>query len=456
MKKTLITAVALAACATQLLAQNAKEDVISFNLTLQQQKSVSTSSSKTVLNQGNWSQAPRYYLTMSKKLTQADVIKDIAIVLHGNPGYYSSRSQLVMVQAELSGFIVVGEDLAAATGSPQPSFDTFTPTLSATSVDSISVPLATGRNYATNKLDGRWAPGHHQPWGQIYVKDPVNARCENVTFFFAIKVAECYDCYYLNSFISDASFSYSGGGSAIPPCCFTAVNLNGSGTDRYYMTFSFDNTINNPYLNPLTNAGNAAFYVGDAGGPWPGIIGRTPNLHSSFKNPGILDTTSQDGVTPDFFQYQDPIAFQVGQIDPYALRFSFSGIVTYKWSMKFINNNDPARNFIGTASSTVAGTAYERLICGYVSGPFSISERVVKASSCCLGLNWYDWWYGIGYDTLGNSVPRSTDDRFTPVNLPVDLSYHAYINTDDVPWQQANPGLINVDGPTGFINPTTP
>src|SRR3974390_256916 len=103
MKKTLIAAVALAACAgTQLFAQNAKEDVISVNLTRYAQNSVSTSS--TVANAGLWTDPPTIYKTANTKLTDADILKAIAIVLYGNSSKYGSNSKLVLVQGELGGF----------------------------------------------------------------------------------------------------------------------------------------------------------------------------------------------------------------------------------------------------------------------------------------------------------------------------------------------------------------
>src|SRR3974390_2663653 len=104
MKKTLITA-ALAACVgTQLFAQNAKTDVITFSLQTFSQSSVSTA--QVAKNAGLWSQGPLFYKTASGRITTADIIKDIAIVTHGNSGYYSkfSNPQLVLVQGELGGF----------------------------------------------------------------------------------------------------------------------------------------------------------------------------------------------------------------------------------------------------------------------------------------------------------------------------------------------------------------
>ena len=113
MKKTLITAAALAACVgTHLLAQTqmAKQDTITFALTGQYQNSVSTS---TTPNAGAWGPLPGYYKTASSKVATANIIQAIAIVLHGNAGFYSSKAQLVLVQGELSGFFNITDELAA-------------------------------------------------------------------------------------------------------------------------------------------------------------------------------------------------------------------------------------------------------------------------------------------------------------------------------------------------------
>lgn len=240
MKKTVITAIALAACVgTPLFAQtyNAKEDVMTFALTLQQQESVSAT--KGGINAGNWSSVPQYYKTMSSKVTQANIIQAVAVVLHGNAGYYGPKAVLELVQGELSGFFNVNQNLTGLVGTPQDNFDSFPATLADSTITDLAAKLGTGRHFATNPITGSWPPGHMQPWGQIFVKVPTStgiSLCENVTPFFAITVQECYDCYYLNSFISDATFSYTGTGNTIPPCCGVQENLAGNGKDRYYMT----------------------------------------------------------------------------------------------------------------------------------------------------------------------------------------------------------------------------
>ena len=87
-------------------------------------------------------------------------------------------------------------------------------------------------------LNGEWPPGHHQPWGQIFVQDSgkapfsaSNPLCENVTFFFAITVEECYDCFYLNSFISDSTFKFQSGQPKRSPLLQLPGKLAGNGKD---------------------------------------------------------------------------------------------------------------------------------------------------------------------------------------------------------------------------------
>jgi hypothetical protein len=112
MKTAIAATVALAACAgTQLFAQNIKQDTITFALTVMQQGSVSTSPS--VANYGNFSTGPAYYKTVTKKMTQLDILKAISYVQHGrNAGYYTSQASLVLVQGELGGFWNIDDALA--------------------------------------------------------------------------------------------------------------------------------------------------------------------------------------------------------------------------------------------------------------------------------------------------------------------------------------------------------
>ncbi|MDR3378315.1 MAG: hypothetical protein P4M10_06495, partial [Verrucomicrobiae bacterium] len=116
MKTTLAASVALAAClGTQAFAQTyVKEGTISFALTGQEQTSVSET---TAANTGNWvdtstEYGPTHYKTGTIKLTQANLIQDIAYVLHGSANYYGSSAKLVLVQGELSGFFVMTPDLS--------------------------------------------------------------------------------------------------------------------------------------------------------------------------------------------------------------------------------------------------------------------------------------------------------------------------------------------------------
>ena len=453
MKTTIATAVALAACAsTQLFAQNVKECTMTFALTIMQQKSVSTS--PTIPNSGNFSQGPAYYTTQSYKFTEQNLLKAIAYVQHrGNQTFYTSQAKLVLSQSEQGGFWNIDDALAQSyedfnqyfagwsapsnmltgsfnldgtdstyyTGLPSIIFpsgyvlgdvDTFldnNPTTTIASGTDTYARLDTGRHflpvpygYATT---GEYPVGHMQPWGQIFVKDTGrkdpsgNILCENVTYFFYLEVQECYDCFYLSSFISDAKFSYKNGTQSGPPCCTTPEFLTGKGTDKYYLSLSFDNTINNSYLNPalatnldesgITNVGYYYEYVG------------VPGLRPSV---GVAD-----GTTPDLLVYSDRIQSQLGHPSPYETRFTLNGIVTYNWNLLLVNPTDVAADFVGTGSYQANGYGFIGLVCSLITGSATFAERIVKDVNCCDNVAWYDstigyWgghatgWYGPGSD----------------------------------------------------------
>ena len=443
----------MVACAgTQLFAQNAKEDIITFSLTEQGQTSVSTS--PTALNAGNFSAPPQYYKTGTKKFATADLLHAIGYVLHGTPAYYSSKANLVLVQGELGGFFNLSEDLADTRSTYA---DNYTPD-SATGFASTTVDqggtfaaLDTGRHFQENPLTFAWPPGHHQPWGQIFVKDPgktgfgrTDALCEDVTFFFSIIVEECYDCFYLNSFITDAKFSFKSSNSGGPPCCTTPNNLLGSGKDRYYMSLSFDDTRNNPYLNPVN-----LFYVGNTDGPWPGI------LPADIKNPTPFPG---DGITPDVIPYSDPIRSNLGSAGPYVMRFTLNGIVTYTWNLKFINNSDLFADFIGSASYSASGYGFIGLVCQLFTGTVGFAERSVKINTCCLDQPWYDsFWYPTGWNIFQDPWDDfSVNDPFgfeSPINTAVDLTLHFGFDETYAPNKQSPSVSSTTYGTFGLVLP---
>lgn len=411
MKKTTLTAIALALCvSTQLFAQKTKEDTITFSLKVQAQKSVSTSSSSD--NAGTWNGNPFYYKTFSSKMTEKDLIKAVSQVLYGTPSGFTSKATLVLVQGELSGFFNLTEDMEASepynTDPLDGTFDSFTGDLATdipNSTDSLFAALPNGRHFQTNPVSGRFPIGHFQPWGQIYVKDLGNTdssrQCVNVTYFFALSVQECYDCFYLNSFISDAKFSLktTTGQQEGPPCCSVPVSsrVYGSGKDRYYMTLSFDNTINNPYL-----WSGSDFYVGVDG------------LETDFVG---------EGIVPDVIPYNETIRSGLANPSPYLARFTLNGIVTYNWKLTDINSSDIYPDFVGNATYDVNGYGYIALFCSLMDGSVKFTEKLVKTESCCTGEPWYDSWYGVG--------AASDEDSFsqeTPFNIYASLTYHVNWN----------------------------
>jgi hypothetical protein len=442
MKRTLITAVALAACATQLLAQNVKEGNITFALTETHQASISTSGSAK--NAGNWSQRPRYYKTATAAINTRTILDCIGYVLHGNAGYYTKGSltvpaaKLVLVQGELGGFFNILPELAdndsdlSAGGNNDGLAD---PTLFNSTLDATFVRLATGRHFRPVPLgfatEGNWPPGHHQPWGQIFVKSQAQSICDNVTPFFAITVVECYDCFYLSSFVTASTFTLKPGGiqQQGPPCCSIPIDeeLGGCGTDKYYMTFSFDNTYNNPYLNDENDA-------------WAGKGAIPTDLYYQVVGLQKLELTG-DGLTPDQLQYVDRIISLQGAPSPYELRFTLNGIVTYKWCLKRINSTDVALDFLGTAKYDAYGYSFYQLLCGVVNGSISIAESAVNSARifCCANEPWYDDWYGIGW----NNQQYPWDTYFgSPINVPASLALHVGVNEFYEPrwqWPQSVP-----------------
>jgi hypothetical protein len=473
MKKTNMTmaaVVALAAFAgSQAFASSSstKEDVITFSLTEQGQSSVSTTSGANV---GDFSAIPFHYKTSSKKLTQTDLLHGIGLVLHGSASYYSSSAKLVLVQGELSGFFNITPDLSNTAAVFDPTLGNFggltstnisgdsdTSTALAVGTDSLFTVLDNGRNFEANPITGLLPVGHLQPWGQIFVKDTgksgysvTSPLYENVTYFFALTVQECYDCFYLNSFISDSTFAWKAGQAVSgPPCCSTATNIVGHGTDKYYLTLSFDDTVNNPYLN---NTNNNSAYNSDNG--YNSLYVGVDGLLSDHK---YFAPYAPEGIVPDALPYSDSIkaAYDTANpsIYPYVLRFTLNGIVTYNWTLAFINNSDVAPEFVGTATYAANGYGFSDLICQLITGTVTFSEKTTK-SVVVLNDNpgWYDSWYGIGYypyvDASGVSYGNlffqelqnynatyTYSDQDSAFNTGANLTYHANFNEAYEPWE---------------------
>jgi hypothetical protein len=285
----------------------------------------------------------------------------------------------------------------------------------------------------------------------VFVKDTsghgsvTSPLCENVTYFFAFSVEECYDCFYMNSFISDATFTEKSAQQSGPPCCGTTSTLLGKGKDRYYLTLSFDDSLNNPYLNSQSD-----IYVGVDGVASDAIPG--------------------DGVIPDSINalpmtsnYHDPIKSLLGKSEPYLARFTLNGILTYTWNLKFLNTSDISPEFLGTASYPATGYGFVSLFCELFNGTVTFNEHAVK-SACCLDQPWYDDWFGPGaeyYDYLDESstevlswtlsdytqdkmaTPGVSNDavspEVTPINVYTSLSYHHNFDYN-YPWARNNWG----------------
>jgi hypothetical protein len=424
MKTTIAIAAALVAGAsTQSFAAAtapvySKVGTITFALTSVGQTNISTS--KTQLDAGNWTDNPEYYKTLTSKITQGEIIKYISEVLYGSPSGFTSKAKLILVQGELSGFFNITPDLADAQAT---NFDNLagpwsTPvtspikapdasTVLANAHDSAYFTLPNGRHFQTEPdasgTNTTYPAGHFQPWGQIFVQD--GTKEVNVTPFFHFAVHECYDCFYLNSFVTDAAFSFKnrnvGGGIDGPPCCYTPPtpinSVTGSGTDRYYLTIGFDNTVSNPYLDP-------------ASAQFIGIGGLVPS--------GGVSTVGLDGVTPDGLEYVDKIASGLFSAPaPYEARFTLNGVFVYKWQLKVINKTDSYPDFIGVGAAnytSVNGYGFIGLTCQVITGTGTITEANVANGFG--NTPWYNDWYG--FDDAG---PANSP---VPYNAPASLTEH--------------------------------
>jgi len=511
MKTTVAIAALAVGVGTSAYAQLVKQDIITVNLTAQMQTSVSQT---TKQNAGNWLaidsvsgqyQGPKFYKTTTLKLTQTQILQYIGYVLHSDAGYYSSKANLVLVQGELSGFFEVSPDLANSVAQfslhPKPaklgavpqagpdgtfaSVDGDSNTALASSGDSTFVTLANGRHFRLNP-DGlssvdkgnsptttpvyQYPVGHMQPWGQIFVQDPAGHGtasvpvCDNVTYFFALSVQECYDCFYMNSFVSDASFKTVPNPGQGPVCCNSGTTLQGTGVDKYYLSLSFDNTQNNPFLNPT--AGNNM---------WVGVIGIKANSYL-WSGKGV----NGDSITPDKISYVSQIASSISKDIPFEARFTLNGIMTYSWKLGFINKNDVAPDFLGTGNYSATGYGFIGLFCQLLTGTATFSERGVNTPCCTddnntlITLNgtftgWASSWYGpgaeyaptgggagtgiagTGYDTAwdlavaaGNTLITAPYPPYpiTPYNIGTSLTYH---EGADVTYP-ANPTGVSISG----------
>jgi hypothetical protein len=275
----------------------------------------------------------------------------------------------------------------------------------------LPVPWADSTTQTPYATTGEYPVGHMQPWGQIFVKDPAapggytaeNPLCDNVTFFFCLAVEECYDCFYLSSYITDAQFSTktTTPSQSGPPCCTvpSSTLLLGRGVDKYYLSLSFDNTQANPYLNPSTELvaddNNTIYYYNYVG------------------HKGVAASVGvADGLTPDLLRYSDPIKSGLGFPSPYEVRFTLNGIVTYTWNLQLLNTTDLAADFVGTAKYDANGYGFIHLVCSLLTGTATFTEKVVKDVGCCDDTPWYASWYGIGADYGPTGTYHGTEEGF--------------------------------------------
>jgi hypothetical protein len=329
--------------------------------------------------------------------------------------------------------------------------------------------LANGRHWDLNPISGTYPVGHMQPWGQIYIQDP-NTTDDNVTFYFEISIQECYDCFYMNSFVSKADFKVQATGNGGPPCCTTPSVIVGNGVDKYYMTFSFDNTANNSYLvSPPEQNVLSSTYVGDELGNHHvlpvGQFGGIPGdaiVPDAIFNSTIFAARLLAGDTLEQAQaaaFYDPIKSRVANNQPYQARFTLNGVLTYTWNLKFVSNQDISPEFIGTGKYVANGYGFIQLYCALLdSATITFSEKAVKDVNAVTGEDWAANWIGIGAEwvqqlddagaltglvtpyenwvdsgsptynwNLGEQQPFGTFYP-TPINVSTSLSHHENFN----------------------------
>jgi hypothetical protein len=440
MRKKLITALILGACvSTSLFAQTVvKQDIITISLMGTEQSSVSTSA--TVANMGNWSDGPMYYKTNVVKVTDRDIIRYIGAVLWKNANHYNAKTaQVVLVQGELGGFFNITPDLGLSwpdsdvnqvdpwfSEAPGGTDDGDANTALANSLDSTTFQLDNGRHWDVNPYVPTMYPvGHNQPWGQIYIHDP-NSTDDNVTYFFAISVQECYDCFYLNSFVTQATFKKQNTAANGPPCCSGTSVIIGKGRDVYYMTFSFDNTLNNPYLYDSTDN---PLYFGDEIGIANNGGGNVVGLSSVIAGDAIvpdtifnhfiyfIDIMAGDTIAQaQFDAYIDPIKSGIGKPSPFEARFTLNGVCTYTWTLAYVDKTDLLPDFMGTNVYVANGYGFIALDCAvFNTAIVTFKEKAVKVGTIVTGEDWVDDWIGIGaeYISLTNS-----DQMFIGITTP--------------------------------------
>jgi hypothetical protein len=189
MRKTLLAALIVSlGVAGQAYAQKIKQTSLNFSLTRQYESSTNFSSSKL------------QWRTKTAKISNASILSSISAVTGKS---FSSKALIVLAGGELGGFYGAWPDILGQT----------------------VVSLPNGFNRAVIDADlvevwetlwpaGLWQPAMDRlydvdqtlaPLAQVYVQD--GDACYNVSPLFYITVQECYDCFYLNSFVTDTTFT---------------------------------------------------------------------------------------------------------------------------------------------------------------------------------------------------------------------------------------------------------
>lgn len=314
MNKALIGAVIMAVgLANPALAQQLKQGVLKVALNRQYEYSTNFTASKMV------------WTTKKDKITEKTIIAGIGRVLKHN---FSDKAQLILERGMLSGF-----------ENPMEGAET------------VNYPVfMANRGVNQAEIEGQILPGKAQPLGWIFVRDQTGGGYVfvDVTRFFKIEVHECYDCFYLNSFITDTTLKF--GATEGPPCCSgTSGMTKAFGKDRYYMCLEFDNTTWNEDVD---------------GEYFPVVTADGVELKEITAE--ALDP-KEDGITPNMPPF-------LGSDDTYVLRFRVCGIMKYEWNIK-------EDTYVGTGNLPVYGYGFVKKVCSMIDGKISVSEYLTTGKN---------------------------------------------------------------------------
>jgi hypothetical protein len=366
MRKTLIAALVIAGATGQVVAQHVKEATLKFALTHQFQSEVYVdgfladgiaNADKNLQPTWQWALEGGHKITYvssdkstkfgtaykTKKIDSAYIIKSLGVAL--NVSFPTKATLVVYKYANLY-------DL--------PPYPTLPGWMYNPTVADVPGGFAWSYPYPTESIFAwpsensiRWnyvwyngeneaslAAQDIQHWVGVYVKwfdSNNNPHCVNVTPFFAFEEGYCNFCWDTVDRVTDGTISTTTANPA--PCVLGGgrTGITGNGTTKWYQTIKFDNTRLNASL--LQN-----------------------NLVQYYQDAYLLDLV--------------PLPYTPGPKSVLnALRMTVSGVATYKWQFKNLDQGLVA--VMGTINVDKAGGYGGSPFCGVYTGTFSIAEASI-------------------------------------------------------------------------------